>query len=285
MTLLSVTIGCKRATPASTETADAAKRPALATVYPLAAVLRQVTGDGFNIHWFCEAPQDPRDLKLTPDQADLAHRVDFIITSGFGETWAGNELTAQVKAQRLIQPELMPSARALPPDEDHGALWLDPQIVKELVEEIRQRATILDTRREQAYRANADALQKELTDLDAEYRRRLGPYQGRAFISLRPTWGLLASRYGLTEVAPANATPQSLTDADVKAIKKAAKDNATDLLVIDAAFLPGVQRELALRTGLKLVPLDPLGTSAPDGRSTYVRLMQYNLDQLEKALK
>ena len=55
-------------------------------------------------------------------------------------------------------------------------------------------------------------------------------------------------------------------------------------LVIDATLLPGVRRELQRRIGLRLISLDPLGSSAPDGRSTWVRVMRYNLDQLVEGL-
>src|SRR2546422_794629 len=87
--------------------------------------------------------------------------------------------------------------------------------------------------------------------LGLNHHKRLAPFQGRAFVSLRPLWGQMAERYGLREIAPINVTPQTLTDDDVRALKQAAKEAETDLLVTDATFLPGIQRELQLRTGLR----------------------------------
>jgi zinc transport system substrate-binding protein len=276
--------GCNRRTSSDdTGEPQATQRIVLATVYPMADIARDVGGSLFDVKWLCENGQDPRDLKLTDEQDKLAHRADLIITSGFRETWAGEMLGTGARTRGLLLLDATSTGRALP--DDHAALWLDPQIAKEAAEEIRQRASVWDSRNDALYRSNADRVIKSLNALDADYRKRLAPHQGKSFVSLRPLWGQLADRYGLREVAPIIATPQTLTDDDVRAIKQAAKEAETDLLVTDATFLPGIQRELQLRTGLRLLPLDPLGSSAPDGRSTYVKLMQFNLDQLLKAFE
>ncbi len=278
-----IAANCSRSSSSSDTTPDLPKRLAVATVYPLSDIVQQVAGTAFDVKWLCENGQDPRDLKLSPEQKLLAHRADLIVTSGFREPWAGENLDDNERASRLFLLDATYTGRTVM--FEHAALWLDFQIVKELAEDIRERATVWDTKHETLYRANADVVIKSLDDLDADYRRRLAPFNGRAFVSLRPLWGQLAGRYGLREIAPVNATPQSLTDADVRILKEAAKEANTDLLAVDPTLLPGIQRELQLRTNLRLLPLDPLGSSAPDGRSSYLKLMQYNLDQLENGLK
>ena len=278
--LCSRLIGCDRRSDAPPEVI---KLRVLCSVYPLADVVRQVAGQRVDLESFCENGQDPRDLRLSDAQKKHAHQADLIITSGFRELWAGDILDSRQQALRLLQPDSTPTGRELP--DTHGALWLDPQITKEIAELLRLRLTQFDTAHETEYRQNYDAFVKEVDAVDADYRKRLKPYSGRPFLALRPTWGTLAERYNLEEIAPLNTDPRKLTDADVRKLKDIATERGTDLLVIDAALLPGVQRELQLRTGLRLLPLDPLGSSAPDGRSTWVRLMRYNLDQLVNGLK
>ncbi len=94
----------------------------------------------------------------------------------------------------------------------------------------------------------------------------------------------MAEHYGVKEIAPVNTEPQNLSDDQVVTLKKAAKAEGTNVLAIDAALLPGVRRELELRTGMRLMLLDLVGSSAPEGRSTWIKLMRYNLEELERGL-
>jgi ABC-type Zn uptake system ZnuABC Zn-binding protein ZnuA len=278
--------GCDR--PGTPTSQESVRRHVLSTVYPLADVVRQVAGKSVEVEWFCEAGQDPRDLKLTDEQVKRARAADLIVNSGFFDPWAGEMMDLRQQALRLIRVDEMPAAiDPLVQDDDfpRGALWLDPAIVKEVADAVRQRLTILDARRDRELRASCDAFTTEVDALDADLRARLAPLKGRKFLSLRPTWGQFARRYGLGEVAPLNTEPRNLTDEEVRTLKAAANREHTDLLAIDATLLPGVQRELQLRTGLRLLPLDPLGSSAPDGNSTWIKLMRYNLQQLERGLK
>ena len=252
-------------------------------VYPLASLAAQVSGQRADLEWFCENGQDPRDLHLTDDQKQHARHADLILTSGFGDAWASSALTTKQQSLRLIQPEQTPTGRSL--SETPGAIWLHPLVAREMVESVRERLATLDTKDAPEYRKAADGLTSEIDRIDDDFRTRLAPFNGRKFLSLRPTWGPIVQRYVLEEITPVDTDARHLTDEDVRKLKKAAKEEGTTLLVIDAALLPGVRRELAQRTGLRLILLDPLGSSAPEGRSTWARIMRYNLDQLEGGLK
>lgn len=265
---------------------DSVKIHVLSTVYPLADVVRQVAGKQFEkveIESFCENGTDPRDLRLSAQQKRNAGRADLVLTSGFLESWAGEAMDSRQQALRLLQPDSTPTGRLLP--DSHGALWLNPQIVKEMADTVRERLTVLDSKHEPQYREGRDAFLREVDALDNEFRERLAPFKGRQFLSLRPTWSALAERYDLEEIAPIDTDPHRLTDDEVRKLKETAGEEGIKVLVIDAALLPAVQRELQQRTGLRLLPLDLLGSSAPDGRSTWIRIMRYNLEQLEKGLR
>jgi ABC-type Zn uptake system ZnuABC Zn-binding protein ZnuA len=278
--------GCHRDEPAAGSTASSPQQPArsiLALVYPLADVARQVGGDRVDVQWLCENGLDPRDLRPTGDQVRLATNSDLVITSGFGDAWAGQMLSPDRRDVQLLDPADTPAGRLY--SQPHGALWLDIRLVSQLTDTIRQRLALLNRKRDDEYHRNAAAYVKVLTSLEDRFRSELAPLRGRAFMALRPTWGPMVERFGLAEVAPLNTDPQHLTDDDVRTLQRVAREKKADLLAVDASLLPGVQRELQLRTGLRLLPLDLVGTSAPDGRSSYVRIMEYNLRQLVENLK
>jgi zinc transport system substrate-binding protein len=286
LTLLGTLVGCNRSpSPSTPETVI--KRNVLCVVYPVADIVRQVAGEQadvqWHIQWFCENGLDPRDLNVTDDRKRSVHDADLVITSGFPERWTGDMLDPQERAQRVIGLDALTSGLLYPAV--HGDLWLDPHVVMDLTEAVRQRLSIRDDRREIYYRRQADAYVKQLKKLDDDLSRQLALFKGRRFLALRPTWMAMAKRYGLEEIAPIDTTPQKLSDDQVQLLQQTAKDNGTNLLAVEASVLPGVKRELQLRTGLTLLPMDSLGTSASDGRSTYIHLMRYNLDQLCQGLR
>lgn len=281
-----ITPGCHRDDSNASSSAAPAQRPpssVLATVYPLADVARQVGGDRVSVQWLCENGLDPRDLQPTGDQIRQATHSDLVITSGFGDAWAGQMLSADRRDQQLLDPAATPAGQQYA--RPYGALWLDLRLVSQLTDAVRERLSLLDRKHEADYRRNATAYVKALAVLEDRFRSELAPLRGRAFVALRPTWRPMVEPFGIAEVAPIDTDPQRLTDEDLRTLKRVAKEKKTDLLAVDASLLPGVQRELQLRTGLRLLPLDLTGTSAPDGRSTYVRIMEYNLRQLVDNLK
>lgn len=281
-----VVSGCHRDDPNAGASAPSTQRPpasVLATVYPLADVARQVGGERVNVQWLCENGLDPRDLQPTGEQIRQATHADLVITSGFGDAWAGQMLSPDRRDVQLLDPASTPAGQQYA--RPYAALWLDLHLVSQLTDAIRERLSLLDRKHEEFYRQNAATYAKALAALDERFQSELTPLKGRAFVALRPTWRPMVERFGLIEVAPLDTDPQHLTDDDVRTLKRLAREKKTDLLAVDASLLPGVQRELQLRTGLRLLPLDLAGTSAPDGRSTYVRIMEYNLSQLVQGLK
>ena len=55
-------------------------------------------------------------------------------------------------------------------------------------EAVRERMSILDPNFAEQYRQNATAYEKELDELEAEFKAGLAPLRGRKFLSLRRTW-------------------------------------------------------------------------------------------------
>ena len=274
--------GCSK----SAEKADSeisTKIIVVATAYPMAAVARAIGGEHVDVKWFCEYGQDPRNLKPSSQQLRLARNSDLIITSGYQDNWAGADLGTRQKEDVLIRPEF--TATGVNFYDEHTAMWLHPQIVKETANVMRERFMLRDVKHADEFKAAYEKLAKEIDQIDAEYKAAFAKFKIRKFVSIRPVWDGLCKTYGLEEIAPINTSPHKVTDAEIAKLKKAAVENQTNILAIDAATLPGVQRDLELRTGMKLMLLDNVGSSAPDANSTWPKLMRYNLEQFEKMLK
>ena len=107
--LLTCVSACKRGDSQANPQANV-KRNILCVVYPEADIVRQVAGDQadlrWQIDWFCENGQDPRNLEITDDRRQLLRRADLIISGGFPDVWLGNTLTARI-GQSALSPSTL----------------------------------------------------------------------------------------------------------------------------------------------------------------------------------
>jgi ABC-type Zn uptake system ZnuABC Zn-binding protein ZnuA len=78
---------------------------------------------------------------------------------------------------------------------------------------------------------------------------------------------------------------ERLTAADFKdRIVPAARAMGAKAIFVDEATPAGVRQQIEDRTGLRVLTLDAVGSSAPEGRSTWARVMRYNLEQIRTGL-
>src|SRR5438105_1466418 len=203
----------------------------------------------------------------------------MVITSGPWDQWAAVELTPEMRSARLVEPERMTPGRS---GDTKAYLWLGPAVMREMIESMRLRLTVLDPAHDADYRKNAQGCQTEVDAVDAEMRAGLAKWKGAKVLAVRPAWGALCGRYGLALVTPVEASEEKLSPGHFKSIKESAKREGFKTLIVDAGVPAGVRQQIEEKTGLKTVTLDAVGSSAPDGRNTWAKVMRYDLEQLKK---
>jgi zinc transport system substrate-binding protein len=275
--------GCGKAPPPA---AAAPLVRVVSTVYPLADLAQRIGGAWVTAAWFCEGAADPRDLAVDDDMRHQVTYADVMITCGLGDSdWAARNLSGAGQMDHLVQPrDTATGARDNFACAGNAGLWLDPKVAMELCGEIRAHIAARDPAHETEFNANAAAVEKQLADLSSDCEREFAGLPCRSFVVLRPMWGALALRCGLHEIAPVNAVIGRLSQADVRQLKSAAADHRTGVLVLDYPASPAILDALHAQTGLKIVSLDALGSSAADAHHSYLSLMRYNLAQLKAAL-
>jgi len=275
---------CDKTVPVS-DPAATKKVVILAVVYPMADLARRVGGEVMDVQWLVDAGQHPSDLRDTLELRRRAGAARLVLTSGPWDTWASSDLTADSRAARLLEPQRMPSAGG----RDGSAiknpaayLWLDPRVAIDIAQSLRERFDVVEPSHARQFQENFAALRAELEALDAEFRGTLAKRSGRKVLVVRPIWSATLNRYQLEQIAPVQGPEVQLTAEDYKALVAAAKTNGLTTLYVDLSTPVSVRQQITERTGLKILTLDPTGTSAPSGNSTYGKMMRYNLSQLMK---
>ncbi len=276
---------------ASIRPATAAVR-VVATIFPVADMVRQVGKDAVDVVTLLPAGASPHTFEPTPAQIRAVADAAVFVEVGAGlDGWAATLRAAHSGPMTVIT--LTAGVPLLGAVGDHGNrqggdphVWLDPVLVRDhLVPAIVSGLGQADASRAQAYRAAAADFQAALTQLDTEIRTTLAPAVQRNYIAFHGAWRYFSQRYDLHEVAVVENFPGKEPSAqEIAAIIDRARKVHVRALLLEPQFSPRAAEQIAQEIGAQLVTADPLGGPDLPGRGHYLDLMRYNLGAFAKAL-
>lgn len=269
----------------------AGKRPSyVATIPPLAAILRKVVGERGDVTCLLSPGASPHTYEPKPsDIKAVEEATGFFFAQKDLDGWALSFQQANsVEVFALVPGELRREMvlhghnheGGHTPD---GHFWTSPLTVRVMLPGLVARLSGLDPAGAAAYKANAERFAEELSALHDEVSTMLKPCAGEYLLLAHPSFLYFMNDYGLelggvVEPSPGKEpTPKSMLE-----LIKAAKERNVKAIFTEPQLPEEPVRALAEETGLPVYTLDPLG-GAP-GRKTYAELILYNANTIAKAL-
>jgi len=161
--------------------------------------------------------------------------------------------------------------------------WLDPARMANAATLVGDKLAEADPTNAETYKANAQALNKELTSLGDNLVTKTSTCQIKTFVTAHTAFGYLADRTGLTQVGISGLDPESSpSPARLAEIGKIAKDQGVTTIFTEALIDPKVAQTLADDLGISTAVLDPI-ESQTDSSKDYAAVMNDNIDALTKA--
>lgn len=275
----------------------------VATAYPLFEAASAVGGERAEVTNLVAAGTEPHDLELTPDQAERMEDADLVVTVGRGFQPALEKAAKrrQGKTLQLLPDEDDDRARdggAKDDGHDHehtdtrtGAdphVWLDPQEMSRIVEEVRDALIGIDRAGETQYRANAESLLTELEALDERFEAGLADCDRRVIVTSHAAFGHLAEAYRLEQHAVSGLSPEAEPTPDrLDELATLVKTEGVTTVFTEELVSPKVAEALARETGVKtavLSPLEGLTSEEAEAGEGYTSVMDRNLAVLREAL-
>lgn len=261
----------------------------VATNSILADIARNVGGDRVNVTSLVSANGDSHVYTPAPSDAKRIADSRLVIINGLGlEGW----LPRLVKSAGG-KADIVTATTGITPRKQDG--HADPHAWQAVPNagiyagNIRDALIAADPASAATYRANTDAYQAKLDQLDKEIREAVAgiPQARRKVISTHDAFGYFADAYGITFVAPRGVSTEAEPSArDVAAIITQVRKAGIPAVFLENISDPRLMKRIAGETGAKIggtLYSDSLTDEKGDA-PTYIDMVRHNIKTLTSAL-
>lgn len=265
---------------------DSAKLKAAASFYPMAEFTRAVGGELISVDTLVPDGVEPHDWEPTPRDLTRLGKAQVFVYNGHVEGWAEAALDAlserKITAVQAGEGLYKLNGRLDP------HVWISPAKAMQEVESITKALCQADPQHKEAYQKNSAAYLNELAKLHKELQALGKTSKQKKFVTAHAAFGHLANDYGLEQLAIAGISPEAEpTPKDLQRLIQLVKREKVKYIFMETLASPKLAELIAKETGAKVLVLDPIEGLDEAGRKaglTYLKLMQNNIANLQKAL-
>lgn len=275
----------------------------VASILPLADMAKQVGKDKVRVVTLLPPAASVHTFEPTPKQMMELRDAKLFVKVGAGlEFWAERVVNAAANRDLAVADlsKGMPlihgvhgheegrkgrprekSARSADPH-----YWLDPVLAKQMADHIADALGKVDPDNAKHYAENAGQYKKELDKLDQEIVQKVRRFRTKEYVTFHSAWNYFARRYGLRVAGVIEEAPgREPSPGHVAALVKDLRRMNARVVFAEPQFSPRIAEAIAKEAGARVLFLDPLGASNAPDRDTYLKLMRYNIDQMERAMQ
>jgi len=274
----------------------------VATLSTFADLAKTVGGEHIEVAAIASPKFNPHFIEPKPSDVLKTKRAELFIHAGLDlELWRGPLLDAAGNTKlfaggpgeldlstgiALLEVPTRSLSRAEGDIHLYGNphYWLSPDNVRTMAQAICDKLCVLDPQHEQEYHRNLRSFLMRLDEKIAEWRSRFAPYKGREAVGYHNEWVYLMQFAGLTMrhfLEPKPGIPP--TPRQLEFLERYVTTQRIPAVVQATYFPKGPAESLAKRTGAKVILLCQNVREIP-ACSDYVAMMDYNVEQLARAL-
>lgn len=282
------------------EGADNDKIHLVATFSILTDILNEVGGDQVDVHSMVPIGTDPHEYEPLPEDIKKAADADAIFFNGLnlegGKTGWFSKLINSVGKDEKDVYELMAGVEPNYITTEDGRdeeinphAFLDPIVGIQMVENARDALTEIDPDNKDVYEKNADALLKELHEIDELYKEKISeiPEEHRILVTSERAYQYMTERYGLQEGFLWDIDTEEIgTPRQIKNLVNFIKEHDVPALFVETNVDKRPMETVSKETGVDIAAelySDELGKPGTDG-GTYIKFLRYNIEKIHEGL-
>ncbi|NHJ47377.1 MAG: zinc ABC transporter substrate-binding protein [Asgard group archaeon] len=251
-------------------------------------------GEGiFTVESIVSGSENPHIYEPTPSEIEAVASADLFIMLGLDdlEPWVEAVLLANpdVPVLVLVNPSMMRYDPLIDADNPH--VWMDPMIVKQMVEKIYDEVILVDSINAATYQTNKNNYLTELDDLSDLINTTKIEFQGLNVVVHHPSLMYLLDLLNVTRIGVIEEhegeepSPEHIAEiiADIE-------EHNVSIIINQPQLDEGEIIEIARDTGIQIADLTPLlgvpdieGFVQAQGRiiDNYIKMIEYNLEALK----
>ncbi len=257
----------------------------LVTISTFESFAKAVGGDRVTVDSLVPIGASPEDYQPAPPDIDKLHAADVLIENGVGlEVWL-DRTVENAKNSSLV---IVTATKGLPVKNGNPHLWMDPELARGYVRNIRDAFVARDPAGKADYLKNAAAYDARLVALEREIAAKIAtiPPASRSMIVFHNAWQYYDDRFGLRTIGVLELSPgQEPNPQYVSQLIGLAKSNHVRAVFAEPEYSPKLVDSLAESAGISTVQDlydDSLGTESHV--LTYESMLLYDTDTIVRAL-
>jgi zinc transport system substrate-binding protein len=266
--------------------------------YPLADFAAQIGKDLVTVHNLTPAGAEPHDYEPSPQDLVTLQNSKVFVYNGAGlEVWL-DKLSDEVKQKVMMvnatqgvslltgDPEKSDSASTHPTDPH---VWMDPVLASAEVENIKNGLITADPTHKEIYQQNATEYQKQLSQLDTDFREGLANCATNNIVTSHNAFQYLSKRYGVHVLSISGLSPdEEPAPKKLAEVVQFVDRHYIQYIFFESLVSPKLSETIAQETGAKTIAFNPLeGLSDEEiakGKN-YISIQRDNLAALRIALE
>lgn len=167
--------------------------------------------------------------------------------------------------------------------------WLDPVLVQEQVDAIRDALIEIDPEGEEVYTANAADFNERLQGLDQEFQEAFEGAENRVFVVQHQAFGYIAERYDLEQIAVGGlSTEVEPSPSRIAEIGTLVEEYEVPVIYYQQGSDSSIAQTIASETGTETAVLHDLESLSEELQAEnlgYIEAMEQNIESLKLSIK
>ncbi len=264
----------------------------VAAFYPLAEAARQAGGPFVRVHDITPTGVEPHDLELKPSDVGLIRSADLILYLGGGFQPALEDAIGAIPNKTTAVDLLEGFPLTKDADDDEATdphVWLDPLLMIRIVERVAEEMSARLSEEQTVFESRAFTHKTSLEELHRSFRATLATCGRREIVTAHASFGYLAARYGLEQIAISGLSPEAEpSPRRLEEVARIAKQRGVKTIFFETLVSPRVAETVARTVGARTAVLNPIEGLTEEQRTAgedYVSLMRANLAELALGLQ
>lgn len=273
----------------------------IATFYPVYYLTQAIAGDQADVIMLLDSNQDAHSYETSARDAMKVQESDLFIYQDAEMEFFVNDLISIIDSSQtqILEStqgiELLTGESALHHDHDEEHTdshhhdydphtWLSPVIYSQQAENIKNALIEIDPANQAEYEENAQALMKELSQLDQEFSEKLALREDREFVVQHAAFAYLAQSYGLEQIPITGISTDTEPSAQTLArMQEFIQSRGIEVIYVDPSLDSSIAQTVAQAAGAELRNLRTIEVVTQEELAKgedYFSLMRANLEAL-----